>query len=73
MLFRMGKWFDWLNKRKAVKATTKWNERNVLWIWMQKRCTFYVEKKKQFLKAKSAFKTGLIAAHENLDVINMTI
>ena len=40
---------------------------------MQKRCTFYVEKKKQFLKAKSAFKTGLIAAHENLDVINMTI
>ena len=34
---------------------------------------FLRRKKKQFLKAKSAFKTGLIAAHENLDVINMTI
>ena len=33
----------------------------------------FLRRKKQFLKAKSAFKTGLIAAHENLDVIDMTI
>ena len=38
-----------------------------------RRDALFTSKKKQFLKAKSAFKTGLIAARENLDVINMTI
>ena len=38
---------DWLfekHKRcQSIKAIAKWNERNVQWIWMHKKCTFYVQ------------------------------
>ena len=73
----MGNWFDWLNKTKAVKAVkiSKLSQSETSEIFCEFGCRKNVlfTSKKQFLKVKNAFKTGLIAAYENLDVINMTI
>ena len=57
---------------ESIKGITKWNDRNVLWIWMQ-RNVFFTSGKNQFLEVKSYFKPGRIATHENLDVKKMTI
>ena len=55
--------------RQSIKAITKWNERNVQWIWMRKKCTFYVQI--QFLK--SALNPDELRFTNGRRYINMTI
>ena len=67
------KWFDWLNKKKAVKASKlSQSETNETFCEFAEEMLF-LRPKTRFLKVKSAFKSSQIEAHENLDVISMTI
>ena len=75
--FRKANWFDWLKKTKVVKAVkaSKLSQSEASETFCEFKCRRNVlfTSINQFLKVKSAFKPGRIAAHENLDVINMTI
>ena len=63
----------WITQRLFKLSKLSQSETSGTFCEFECRKNVLFKSKSQFLKVKSAFKPGRIAAHENLDIINMTI